>query len=92
MCFICIRMWHSRLNDMEISETKRFIPKGFELGTIHWVQVSRLGLSQKSRHETKLSLLLKEKMKDASEKKTITRCKMRYHQGYSYQNFTYKAS
>jgi len=23
-------MWH--LNDMEIPETKRFIPKGFELG------------------------------------------------------------
>ena len=32
---ICIRiiMWHSHLNDMEIPETKRFIPKGFELGT-----------------------------------------------------------
>ena len=27
-------MWHSHLNDMEIPETKRFIPKGFELGTI----------------------------------------------------------
>ena len=26
-------MWHSHLNDMEIPETKRFIPKGFELGT-----------------------------------------------------------
>ena len=25
-------MWHSRLNDMEIPETKRFIPKGFEIG------------------------------------------------------------
>ena len=25
--------WHSHLNDMEIPETKRFIPKGFELGT-----------------------------------------------------------
>ena len=24
-------MWHSHLNDMEIPETKRFIPKGFEL-------------------------------------------------------------
>ena len=23
-------MWHSHLNDMEIPETKRFIPKGFE--------------------------------------------------------------
>ena len=34
-------MWHSHLNDMEIPETKRFIPKGFEL-----VQrrVSRIGL------------------------------------------------
>ena len=30
---ICIIMWHSHLNDMEIPETKRFIPKGFELGT-----------------------------------------------------------
>ena len=30
---ICIIMWHSYLNDMEIPETKRFIPKGFELGT-----------------------------------------------------------
>ena len=29
---ICIIMWHSHLNDMGISETKRFIPKGFELG------------------------------------------------------------
>ena len=26
-------MWHSHLNDMQIQETKRFIPKGFELGT-----------------------------------------------------------
>ena len=25
-------MWHSHLNDIEIPETKRFIPKGFELG------------------------------------------------------------
>ena len=25
-------MLHSLLNDMEIPETKRFIPKGFELG------------------------------------------------------------
>ena len=33
VCCICIRMWHSHLNDMEMSETKRFIPKGFELGT-----------------------------------------------------------
>ena len=30
---ICVIMWHSHLNDMEIAETKRFIPKGFELGT-----------------------------------------------------------
>ena len=30
---ICIIMLHSHLNDMEIPETKRFIPKGFELGT-----------------------------------------------------------
>ena len=30
---ICIIMWHSHLNDMKIPETKRFIPKGFELGT-----------------------------------------------------------
>ena len=34
-------MWHSHLNDMEIPETKRFIPKGFELGT---TLSSRLGL------------------------------------------------
>ena len=33
VCCICIIMWHSHLNDMEIPETKRFIPKGFELGT-----------------------------------------------------------
>ena len=30
---VCIIMWHSHLNDMEILETKRFIPKAFELGT-----------------------------------------------------------
>ena len=30
---ICIIMWHSHLNDMKIPEKKRFIPKGFELGT-----------------------------------------------------------
>ena len=30
---ICVIMWHSHLNDMEIAETKRFIPKGLELGT-----------------------------------------------------------
>ena len=30
---ICVIMWHSNLNDIEIAETKRFIPKGFELGT-----------------------------------------------------------
>ena len=29
---ICIIMWHSHLNDMEIPETKRFIPTG-SLGT-----------------------------------------------------------
>ena len=28
-------MWHSNLNDTEIRETKRFIPKGFEL-IQHW--------------------------------------------------------
>ena len=28
----CIIMWQSHLNDMEIPETKRFIPKVFELG------------------------------------------------------------
>ena len=33
VCCICIRMWHSHLSDMEIPETERFIPKGFELGT-----------------------------------------------------------
>ena len=30
---ICIIMWHSHLNDMEIPEPKHFIPRGFELGT-----------------------------------------------------------
>ena len=30
---ICIITWHSHLNYMEIPGTKRFIPKGFELGT-----------------------------------------------------------
>jgi len=25
-------MWHSHLNDLEIPETKRFIPKGFFVG------------------------------------------------------------
>ena len=29
VCCICIRMWHSHLNNMEIPETKRFFPKGF---------------------------------------------------------------
>ena len=33
VCYLCIRMWHSNLNDMEIPETKRFIPKAFELAT-----------------------------------------------------------
>ena len=33
LCFICIRMWHSHLNDMEIYEREGFFPKGFELGT-----------------------------------------------------------
>ena len=27
---ICIIMWHSHLNEMEILKTKRFIPKGLE--------------------------------------------------------------
>ena len=30
---MCVIMWHSHLNDTEIPKTKRFIPKGFELGT-----------------------------------------------------------
>ena len=30
---IWIIMWHSHLKDMKFPETKRFIPKGFELGT-----------------------------------------------------------
>ena len=35
---ICIIMSHSHLNDMEIPETKSFIPKGFELGTtLSWL-------------------------------------------------------
>ena len=32
-CICVIYTWHSHLNDMEIPETKRFIPKWFELGT-----------------------------------------------------------
>ena len=36
-------MWHSRSNDMEIPETKRVIPKGFELGTtLSWPNSSIL--------------------------------------------------
>ena len=31
---ICIIMWHSHLNDMEIPETKRFIRNGFELAPL----------------------------------------------------------
>ena len=31
---ICMIMKHSYLNDMEIPGTTRFIPKGFELGTL----------------------------------------------------------
>ena len=38
---ICIIMWHSHLNDVEIPETKRFIPKRFELGTtLSWLNRS----------------------------------------------------
>ena len=35
LCVLYLRMimLHSHLNDMEIPQTKRFIPKGFELGT-----------------------------------------------------------
>ena len=29
---IYIIMWYSHVNDMEVPETKHFIPKGFELG------------------------------------------------------------
>ena len=29
----CIIMWHSHLNEMEITETKGFIPEACELGT-----------------------------------------------------------
>ena len=36
-------MLHSHLNDMEISETKRFIPKGFELGTTLRACLHRVG-------------------------------------------------
>ena len=31
ICCMCMITWHSYLNDMEILETKPFIPKGFEL-------------------------------------------------------------
>ena len=34
-------MWPSHLNDVKIPETKRFIPKGFELGTaLSWLNRS----------------------------------------------------
>ena len=33
VCFICMIIQHSLFNEMEILRTKRFIPKGFELGT-----------------------------------------------------------
>ena len=33
VCCICIRMWHSHLNDMEIPETNVLFPKG-----LNWVQ------------------------------------------------------
>ena len=41
---ICIIRWHLLLNDMEIPETKRFIPKGFESGTtlsLAWVALGK---------------------------------------------------
>ena len=41
MYCICIIMWHSHLNDMEIPETKRLFPKGLNR-VQHWV--SRIGL------------------------------------------------
>ena len=41
VCFICMMIKLSHLNDMEILGTNRFIPKGFELGT----RVSRIGES-----------------------------------------------
>ena len=39
-------MWHSHLNDMEILETKRFIPKGFELGSTYSVNNNGTELEQ----------------------------------------------
>ena len=32
-------MWHSHLNDMDISERERFIPRGFELSTTELVDL-----------------------------------------------------
>ena len=45
-------MWHSHLNDMEIPEKRRFILKGFELGTtlsfslIFGVEIHGRGLAE----------------------------------------------
>ena len=36
---------HSHLNDMEIPETKRFIPKGFELGITLSKPIGSMGAS-----------------------------------------------
>ena len=33
-------MWHSHLNDMEIRETKRFNPKGYNIELADWVYKS----------------------------------------------------
>ena len=51
--------WHSHLDDMEIPETKGFIPKGFEL-VQHWVSRTGLysGSSQKQGWRSDESALL----------------------------------
>jgi len=44
---ICIIMWHSHLHDMEISERKRFIPRGFEMSTTWRYPIWSISLRKK---------------------------------------------
>ena len=55
-------MWHSRLNDTEIPETKRFIARGFELGaTLSWPHWSIAIKSYKSYFLTMIRVQFLEK-------------------------------
>ena len=52
-------MWHSHLNDMEMYETKRFIPKGFELGTtLSWPIGSICHFHTRARFQLRMSRIL----------------------------------